>query len=137
MPFKINIADKGKTWKVESSNEAIVGKKLGDSLAGNDIADSLNGYEFKIVGASDIAGFPHKTDVEGPGLKRVLLTRGWGMHETHEGLRKRKTVRGKQLSEKTVQINLTVVKKGSQDFAQIFPDQNKPKEKAAEAPAAA
>lgn len=135
MPFKINIADKGKTWKVESSSETLIGKKLGDHLHGKDIEPNLEGYEFKIQGASDIAGFPHKQDVEGPTLKRVLLTRGWGMHEDHEGLRKRKTVRGKQLSEKTIQINLIVTKHGAQKLHDLFPDQNKPKEKA-EAPAA-
>lgn len=136
MPFKINIADKGKTWKVESSSEAIIGKKVGEHIHGSDIADTLHGYEFTIAGASDGAGFPHKKDVEGPTLRRVLLTKGWGMHDTHEGIRRRKTVRGKQLSEKTTQINLIVTKHGAQTLHALFPDQNQPKEKKAEAPAA-
>lgn len=133
--FKINIADKGKTWKVESASEAIIGKKLGEVVHGKEVADNLEGYEFKIAGASDISGLPHKADVEGPTLKRVLLTRGWGMHDNHEGIRRRKSVRGKQLSEKTSQINLIVVKHGHATLHSLFPDQNQPKAKA-EAPAA-
>ena len=136
MPFKINIADKDKTWKVESASEALIGKKIGEHVPGNDVADTLEGYEFTIAGASDISGLPHKKDVEGPTLRRVLLTKGWGMHDTHEGIRRRKTVRGRQLSDKTSQINLIVTKHGSAKLHDLFPDQNKPKEKAAEAAAA-
>ena len=129
MPFKVNIADKGKTWKIESGSEELIGKKLGDKIHGKDVAETLEGYEFTIAGASDISGLPHGKDVEGPNLKRVLLTRGWGMHDKHEGIRRRKSVRGKQLSEKTSQINIVVVKHGSAKLADFFPDQIKPKEK--------
>lgn len=148
MPFKLNISDKGKAWKVESSSEMIVGKKIGEHIHGKEISADLEGYELAITGASDSSGFPHKSDVEGPELKRVLLTKGWGMWKkprklgkkivsTPHGLRLRKTVRGNRLSEKTVQINLTVIKHGHKKLEEIFPDQNKPKEKPAEAVPAA
>jgi small subunit ribosomal protein S6e len=137
MPFKCIIAEKsGKTWKLELSSEVFVGKVLGDVVKGEDLSDTLKGYELEIRGASDNAGFPHKKDVEGPELKRVLFKRGWGMHNNQEGLRIRKSVRGKQLSEKTAQINLQVVKAGPKKLEELFPDQNKPKEKAAAPPAA-
>lgn len=144
MAFKLNISEKGKAWKLESEDEVLVGKSLGDKFDGKEISQDLAGYELEITGASDIAGFPHKGDVEGPELKRVLFTElGWGMHkrprregkkkvQTPKGLRLRKTVRGKQLSEKTVQINLTVVKAGKKSLAEIFPDQNKMPEPAQE-----
>lgn len=148
MPFKLNISDKGKAWKLESTSETILGKAIGDKIKGEDISSDLTGYELEITGASDNSGFPHKKDVEGPELKRVLLTKGWGMWKkprklgkkkvaTPHGLRLRKTVRGKLLSEKTIQINLNVIKHGHKKLVELFPDQNKPKEKKVEvAPAA-
>ena len=140
MPFKLNISNKGKAWKLESTAEHLVGKHIGDKIHGKELSADLDGYELEITGASDIAGFPHKQDVEGPELKRVLLTKGWGMWQrprregkkkryTPHGLRLRKTVRGKQLSEKTIQININVLKHGHKKLEDIFPDQNKPKEK--------
>ncbi len=147
MPFKLNISEKGKAWKLESSSEYFVGKSLGDTLNGKDISEDLEGYELLVTGASDIAGFPHKSDVEGPELKKVLFTKGWGMHkkprregkkkvQTPNGLRLRKTIRGKQLSEKTVQINLNVVKAGNKALKDVFPDQNKAPEVPQEVPKA-
>lgn len=129
MPIKVNIADHGKTWKIEVSTDSLIGKSLGETLKGNELSADLEGYELKVAGASDSAGFPHKSDVEGSALRRVLLKRGWGMHDNTEGMRRRKTVRGKQISEKTVQLNLIIVKEGSKKLQEIFPDQNKPKEK--------
>lgn len=144
MPFKLNISDKGKSWKIESSSENLIGKKLGEKIDGSEVDESLAGYELKITGASDSSGFPHKPGVQGPEMKREIFTYGWGMHkrprkagkkprQNVNGLRLRKTVRGQQLSEKTAQINLIVVKHGSKHLTEIFPDQNKPKEKAPEA----
>ena len=138
--MKINISTKdGKSWKLDLEGESLVGKSLGDKIKGSEISPDLVGYEFAITGASDIAGFPHKADVEGSNLKRVILTKGWGMHKkprkegkkkvsTPKGLRLRKTIRGKEISEKTIQINLKIEKDGSKKLNEIFPDQNKPKE---------
>ena len=137
MVFKINISGKnGKTWKFETESEVLIGKKLGEKLNGSEISPDLAGYELTINGASDIAGFPHKLDVEGPQLKRVLLSKGWGMHkrpkkegkrkvQTPRGFRKRKTVRGNIISEKTTQINLMITREGSKKISEIFPEQNK------------
>lgn len=143
MPFKLNISDKGRAWKIESTSETLIGKHIGDTLKGEDIGPELIGYELEITGGSDSSGFPHKKDVEGSELKRVLLTKGWGMWKkprklgkkkvsTPDGLRLRKTVRGKRISEKTVQINCNVLKHGTKKLEELFPDQNKPKEKKAE-----
>lgn len=146
MPFKINIADKsGKTYKLELESEEITGKELGQSVPGKDILPALEDYELKITGASDKAGFTALQEVEGVALKRVLLTYGKAMNKRpkHEGkkarvknrpkgLRLRKTVRGKVISNDTTQINMKVTKAGKKPLAQIFPDQNKPKEKKAQ-----
>lgn len=140
MVFKLNISDKGKAWKVESTSESILGKKIGEEIDGSDLAENLSGYTLKITGGTDSSGFPHKHDVNGSEIKRVILTKGWGMHkkprrggkkkiQTPDGLRLRKTVRGNQISEKSTQINMIVVKHGSKHMHELFPEQNKPKEK--------
>lgn len=135
MAFKLNISDKGKSWKIESSSESLVGRKLGETIEGKEISADMEGYEFEISGASDIAGFPHKKELEGTHLRKVLLSKGWGMKDSISGIRRRKSLRGNVLSEKTIQINLTVRKSGSKALKDIFPDQNKVEEKKEEAAA--
>lgn len=139
MPFKINIGTKqGKTYKLETESEALVGKTLGEVIQGKDVSPSLDGYEFQIMGASDLSGFTAMNEVEGIGLKKVLLSYGKGMHKrpkkegkkkrsnsTPGGLRLRKTVRGKVISNAIVQINLKPTKEGSKNLSEIFPEQNK------------
>ncbi len=128
MAFKLNISEKGKAWKFEIESESLVGKSIGDKIEGKDIDAKLDGYELEITGGSDIAGFPMFKEAEGIGLKKVLLTKGWGMHDHTEGIRRRKTVRGKTLSASVVQINFKVVKKGHKSLAETFPEQNKASE---------
>ena len=139
MPFKINIGTKeGKTYKIESESEELVGKSIGEKINGKEILPALDGYEFEIKGASDIAGFTAMENVEGIGLKRVLLTYGKGMHKrskkegkkkrsnsTPKGLKLRKVVRGKIISPAIVQINLKLIKEGSKKLSEIFPEQTK------------
>jgi small subunit ribosomal protein S6e len=132
MPTKLNISEKGKSWKLEVSEETLSGKSIGDKVAGKDIKPELEGYELEIRGGSDSAGFPLSKNIEGLGLKRSILKKGWGMRNSERGLRLRKTLRGKILSETTAQINLNVIKAGSKSLSEIFPEQNKPKEKAAQ-----
>lgn len=128
MPFKLNISDKGKAWKLDFESEAIVGKSLGEKILGKEINSDLDGYELEITGASDLAGFPHSNKIEGLALKKLLLKKGWGMRDNREGMRRRKTVRGKVLSASTVQINLKVVKQGAKPLSEIFPEQNQSKD---------
>jgi small subunit ribosomal protein S6e len=139
MPFKINISEKtGKTYKIEVENEELQGKELGEIIEGKDLSPELSGYKFEICGASDKAGFPSFKEVEGSALKGVLLTYGKGMHKKPKGLKKfstkpkglrlRKTVRGKTLSQDIIQINLKVVESGGKILSEVFPEQNQKKE---------
>lgn len=128
MPFKIVIGDKGKAWKIESESESLIGKSIGEIVKGEDIKEDLSGYEFEITGGSDNAGFPLSKDLIGVGLKRVLLTKGFGMHDSRKGVRLRKTQRGKIIAQNTVQINMKLTKSGNKSFVELFPEQNKPKE---------
>tara|TARA_B100001971_G_C18146401_1_gene513310 strand:+ start:100 stop:624 length:525 start_codon:yes stop_codon:yes gene_type:complete len=142
MVFKINIAEKtGKTFKLELDGEGLVGKELHDKISGKEISSDLGDYEFEITGASDKAGFTAMKNVEGIGLKKVLLSYEKAMKNRPKkegkkkrtklkpkGLRLRKTVRGKVISPEIVQINLKILKEGGKKLSEVFPEQNKSKE---------
>lgn len=136
MVFKLNISDKEKSWKLETEVESLTGKNVGESFDGKEVKPELEGYQLEITGGSDSAGFPLAKQVEGLALKRLLLTKGWGMRDPRKGVRLRKTVRGKQIASTTVQINMIVTKAGKKPLAEIFPEQNKPKEATPVAPKA-
>ena len=137
--IKINVGTKsGKTFKIESESLEIIGKSLGDKISGKEVSSDLDGYEFEIAGASDNAGFTAMQDVDGIGLKKVLLTYGKGMKKRPrregkkkqlckkpKGLRLRKTVRGKIISDAITQVNLKILKDGAKKLEEIFQEQNK------------
>ncbi len=147
MAFKINIGTKeGKTYKLESESKSLVGQELNSKISGKEIGTDfkdLEDYEFEIAGASDKSGFTALPEIEGSGLKKVLLTYGKGMKKRPKyegkkkrsknrpkGLKLRKTVRGKVISPEIVQINLKVVKEGKKPLKEIFeaPKEEKPAE---------
>jgi len=144
--FKINIATKdGKTFKLESEAETLIGKKIGEKVSGKEISSGLNGYEFEIRGASDKAGFTAMENVEGETLKKVLLTYGKAMKKRPrkegkkkqlckkpKGIRLRRNVRGNTISDAIVQINLKILKDGTKKLSEIFPEQNKKDEQVQE-----
>ncbi|MDD5191592.1 MAG: S6e family ribosomal protein [Candidatus Nanoarchaeia archaeon] len=121
MPFKINISHKGKTLKIETESEDVIGKAIGEIIKGQSISADLDGYELQITGTSDISGFPGKQGLEGAGYHRKLLTRGFGMKDTTKGLRLRKTLRGQEISLLTSQINTIVIKEGKKKFEDLLP----------------
>ncbi len=137
MVFKVNIGEKtGKTYKLELEGEALVGKELHDKIDGKLISPDLEGYEFEISGTSDKSGFTSMKEVEGIGLKKMFLNYGKAFktrpkHEgkkkrsdtTPKGLKLRKTVRGKVISEDITQVNLKIVKEGAKKLSEVFPDQ--------------
>jgi len=141
MPFKINISDKGKTFKLEVDTEFLLGKKIGETIEGKEIKKELEGYELEITGTSDIAGFPGFKNIEGTGLKKILLKKGFGMKKKPrkegkkgskrlpKGLRLKKSVRGNTISRDTIQINTKVIKLGNKKLEEIFPEQIKEKVK--------
>lgn len=127
--FKINISHKGKTYKLETDSEVIVGKKIDEIIKGEDISNELDGYEIKITGTSDISGIPGFKGLEGSGYHRRLLTFGTGMKNKKKGLRLRKTNRGEEISLKTSQINTVLVKEGKKKFESLLaPEKEEKKE---------
>ena len=133
MPFKLNLGEKGKTYKVESNSEAFIGKKIGDKISGKEIASEIDDFEFEITGFSDNSGFPGIKGVEGVGLKKRLLKYGLGMRRRPrregkkpradpkpKGLRLRKTVHADYIGEDIIQINLKISKQGSKPLNEIY-----------------
>jgi len=142
MAFKINVSNKGKTYKVELESEDLLELKIGDKIQGSDISPDLEGYELEITGTSDASGFPGIKGQQGDQLRGLLLTKkDTGMNSKKNGLRLRKTVRGEEISEKTVQININVLKEGPKAFDSLFESSKSQEapaegsEKPAEAPA--
>ncbi len=140
MSFKINVSHKGKTLKFETDNESLVGTIIGSTIDGNEISADLSGYELLITGTSDKAGFPGMASEAGPGLKKKLLTYGFGMHkkprregkkpvQSPKGLRLRKTVRGNEISLNTIQINTKVAKEGNKKFDNLSKKEEKSEDK--------
>jgi len=128
MPFKINISHNGKTFQLETESEAVVGKKIGEKIKGEDISPDLKEYELEITGISDLAGLPGFKGLEGTAYHRRLLTRGPGMHNTKKGLRLRKKNRGEEISLKISQINTKVLKQGTKKFEDFLLKKNAPAE---------
>ncbi|MGC9309603.1 MAG: S6e family ribosomal protein, partial [Candidatus Nanoarchaeia archaeon] len=127
----------------------LTGKQIGEKIAGNLISPDFEGYELEITGTSDKAGFPGLKDREGPQLRKVLLGYGKAMKQrprkegkkptpNPKGLRLRKSVRGKEISEDTIQINLNVLKEGKKKFQELLkpePAEEGKQENAEEQPA--
>jgi len=138
MVFKINVSHEGKAFKVESEGGKLVGASIGDKIDGKEISDDLEGYEIEITGTSDKAGFTGMENIDGPNLHKALLGYGKGMHKRPKGekkvnkkpngLRLRKTVRGKEISSDTVQINSKVIKEGAKKFDTLFIKKEEPSE---------
>ena len=126
--FKLNIGLKnGKTYSMEVKDEqarVFLNHKIGDVIKGDAIG--LKGYELKITGGSDKAGFPMRWDVNGTARKRVLIVSGVGIRKNKEKVRKRKLVAGNTVQAHISQINLKVVKEGPEP---LFKEEEQSEEK--------
>ncbi|MDD5331943.1 MAG: S6e family ribosomal protein [Candidatus Nanoarchaeia archaeon] len=128
--FKLTISDPktGKSYKKELETTAFKSKKLGEQVPGDDFG--LKGYELEITGASDSSGFPSLRNIHGMARKKVLLTKGTGVHIDRKGNKVRKTVVGNQVSLKSSQVNLKITKHGSETIEKLFGIEPKVEEKA-------
>ncbi|TFF84799.1 30S ribosomal protein S6e [Candidatus Thorarchaeota archaeon] len=123
MPFKLVISDPetGKAIQYElddAKTNSLVGKAVGDIVEGD--ALGLPGYKLKITGGSDASGFPIRPDVHGSGKKRVLIRGPPGLHPKRRGIARRKTVRGRELSQDLSQVNVRVEEKGSTPLEELI-----------------
>ena len=89
--------------------------KIGDTIKGGLIG--FPNYEFEITGGSDASGFPMRKDVHGPVKKRILVSkRGIGYKPKRKGEKKRKTVRGNEITFDMTLINLRILKYGETEL---------------------
>ena len=125
----VNDPKTGKSYNKVMNDNPLLNRKVGETVNGTLIG--LNGYELKITGGSDSAGFPMRKDIEGFGRKKPLIRNSTGFNKKkrrtkhkaqhHYYLFKRKTVRGNTISDLTAQVNLSVIKPGTQALDQILP----------------
>ena len=112
--FVINNPKTGKSYKKEGDAQIYMGKKIRDKVDGGLIG--LKGYELEITGGSDAQGFPMRGDLDVLGRKRPLAVSGVGVKGTDKGIKQRKTVHGRTVDETINQLNVKIVKIGSEDL---------------------
>lgn len=120
--YKLNVSDPktGLSRKIplEETKFRFEGLKIGDTIKGGVIG--FSNYEFKITGGSDASGFPMRKDVHGPVKKKILVKkRGIGYKPKREGQKKRKTVRGNEITADMTLINLVVTKTGEAELFKV------------------
>jgi len=122
MAFKIVVSDPEtrRAWQVEKEADALIGLSIGDRFDGSIIG--LTGYTLEITGGSDKDGFPMRSDIPGTGRRKLLLSGGVGYRPKEKHIRRRKSVRGKKISEDISQVNVKVVekKKGAEEIPKLL-----------------
>ena len=99
----------------EKKSRLFEGMKIGESIKGGLIG--FPNFEFEITGGSDSSGFPMRKDVHGPVKKKILVSkRGIGYKPTRKGQKRRRTVRGNEITFDMTLINLKVVKYGDTEL---------------------
>lgn len=105
--FKIIISDKkGKSVSKELKDkeaQPLVGLRVGEIIDSSVVG--IPSGKIQLRGGSDKSGTPIRSDVHGGVKKYVLLSKGSGMRDNREGIRKRKLVRGNMITEEIYQIN--------------------------------
>ena len=129
----INDPKSGKSYQKVLPENTLSGRKVTDTLKGEEI--ELPGYELEITGGTDNSGIPIRSDLEGVGKRKILLSKGPCVKLKRKGLRKRKTVVANTINEAIAQVNLKITKAGSTKLEDALGI--KKEETPAEAPAAA
>ncbi|MDD5239482.1 MAG: 30S ribosomal protein S6e [Candidatus Nanoarchaeia archaeon] len=111
--FRLVISDPKakKAYQVEVKSpdaDKLIGLKIGNNFRGEIV--NAAGFELQITGGSDKEGFPMRKDIMGTKRIKVLISSGPGFHPKDRGDKKRKSLRGNQISEEIAQINCKVVK---------------------------
>jgi small subunit ribosomal protein S6e len=121
--FTVAVSDPedGTTYQVEVSDQdanRFIGRELGEEVDGG--AVGLSGYTLELTGGSDDAGRPMRADVRGGSLTELLLEGGTGYNPERDGERKRVTVRGREVTDATRQINARIVGRGDGEVGDLL-----------------
>jgi len=125
--FTVAVSDpeSGHTYQIEidgQDSNRFIGRELGEEVDG--AAVGLDGYTLELTGGSDTAGRPMRADVRGVATKAIMSDGGVGFEPTTDGERKRITVRGREVSDDTRQINAKIVARGSDDVDALLSDES-------------
>ncbi len=121
--YKLNISGgsegpgkgQSKLIEIDEKKFRFEGMKIGDIIKGGLIG--FPNYEFRITGGSDSSGFPMRKDVHGPVKKKILVSkRGTGYKPRRKGEKRRKTVRGNEITTDMTLVNLRVDKYGEAEL---------------------
>ena len=121
--FKVVISDPatGKAYNIDATGGAagsFMGKHIGDEIDGTPLG--FEGFRIKITGASDKTGTPARRGLPFAGKRRCLLSGGVGFKPVLEGERRRKMMRGYEITADFVQINVVVAKEGPKSLSAYF-----------------
>ncbi|MDS0219836.1 30S ribosomal protein S6e [Haloarcula sp. S1AR25-5A] len=123
--FTVAVSDPedGHTYQIDVDGQdanRFIGRELGDEVDGG--AVGLDGCTLELTGGSDTSGRPMRPDVRGVATKEIMSDGGVGFKPTTDGERKRITVRGREVSDDTRQINAKITARGSDDVADLLGD---------------
>ncbi|HJH31971.1 MAG TPA: 30S ribosomal protein S6e [Methanosarcinaceae archaeon] len=120
--FKIVVSDpKTKAYQFDVTGpeaNQYMGKSIGETVDGATVG--LTGYTLKITGGSDKGGTVMRGDLPGPKRQKVLITTGIGSKPKTQGVRRRKSMRGRDISPDTSQINTKVIEYGDKTIAALL-----------------
>lgn len=126
--FKLVVSDPktGKAYNVDVTGPKVnklVGKPIGSEIDGD--SAGLPGYKLVITGGSDKDGIPMRGDLPGQGRRRILVAGGVGYHPKADGMRKRKLLRGSEITTDLVQLNASVTAYGEKTLEELAPKKEK------------
>ena len=119
--FKLVISEGKQSYAravADPQSAGFLGKRIGESVGGELLG--LTGYTLKITGGTDKSGFPLRPEIPGARQIRVFVGEGFGFAAPRRGMRKRRSFRGSQVSEDTVQINMVVEQKGPKPLGELL-----------------
>ena len=111
----------GRAYNVDVSGGAagaLVGRHIGEEVDAG--ALGLSGYRIQITGGSDRNGTPAKKNLPMSGRRKLLLSGGVGFKPMVDGERRRKAIRGNEITTDVVQINAQVVSYGDKPLEEQF-----------------
>jgi small subunit ribosomal protein S6e len=74
----------------------------------------------EITGGSDRNGIPARKNLPTAGRRRLLLSGGVGFKPVREGQRRRKSIRGNEITADFVQVNVRVTAYGEKPLEEYF-----------------
>lgn len=118
--MQITIGSKnGETFQKEvETPENLIGKEIGEEFKGELL--NIPGYKLEITGGSDKDGFPMRKTISGTERQKRLLKKGTGIRNTESGVRRRKSVRGKRVSNQIQQLNTKVIENGDESLEELL-----------------